>query len=112
VQHPLFRGGISVIEAEQAKPGVPPSVRVHVKVVPGAKREQIAGLLGDRLKVRVAQPPEGGKANKAVCALIADALGIKASAVSVIAGASSPEKVLRVEGIGVEAARAALAAHS
>ena len=38
-------------------------LEIRVKAVPGAKREEIAGALGDRLKIRVAQPPEGGRAN-------------------------------------------------
>ena len=36
--------------------------RVRVKVVPGASRTKVVGVLGDRLKVAVAAPPEGGKA--------------------------------------------------
>ncbi len=75
------------------------SVRIALKVVPGAKRDEIAGPLGDRLKVRVAAPPEDGKANRAVCAVIAAALGLKPKAVSVVVGLSSPEKIVRVEGV-------------
>lgn len=80
-------------------------MRIALKVVPGARRDQIVGLLGDRLKVRVSAPPEAGKANKAVCALLAQALGVKAAAVSVVAGAASPEKTVVVEGLTVDAAR-------
>ena len=39
---------------------------IRVKAVPGASRDEIAGPLGDRLKIRIAAPPEGGKANKAI----------------------------------------------
>lgn len=72
---------------------------LSVKAVPGAKRDQVAGLLGERLKVRVSQPPEGGKANRAICELLAEELGVKGSAVSVVRGASSAEKVVRIEGV-------------
>ena len=72
-------------------------VLIRVKAVPGASREEIAGPLGDRLKVRVSAPPEGGRANKAVCRLIAGALGVKPKQVSIEAGRSSPEKTIRVE---------------
>lgn len=75
------------------------SVRIALKVVPGAKRDEIAGPLGDRLKVRVAAPPEDGKANRAVCAVIAAALGIKPKSVSVVVGLASAEKIVRVEGV-------------
>ena len=74
-----------------------PDVLIRVKAVPGASRQEIAGPLGDRLKVRVSAPPEGGRANKAVCVLIARALGIKPKQVSIEAGRSSPEKTIRVE---------------
>jgi len=76
-------------------------VTIRVKAVPGAKREQIAGVLGDRLKIKVSAPPEGGKANAAICALIAKTLGVKAGAVSVVSGMTNPEKVVRVEGMSV-----------
>lgn len=76
---------------------------IAVKAVPGAKRDEIVGLLGDRLKVRVSAPPEGGRANKAIEALIAGALGVRASAVEVEAGHSSAEKVVRVRGCAVQA---------
>ncbi len=73
-------------------------VLLWVKAVPGASRDQIAGLLGDRLKVRVSAPPEGGKANKAICKLIASALGVKVRRVTIESGQTNPEKVVRVEG--------------
>lgn len=66
--------------------------------MPGAKQDAIAGPYGERLKVRVAAPPEGGKANKAICRLIAGALGVRPSAVTVTSGLSSAEKTVRIEG--------------
>ena len=78
-----------------------PDVLIRVKVVPGASRDAVAGTLGDRLKVRVSAPPEGGRANKAVCAVIARALDVKPKQVSIEAGRSNPEKTVRVEGCDV-----------
>ena len=80
-------------------------VLLWIKAVPGASRDQIAGLLGDRLKVRVSAPPEGGKANNAFCKLLAWALGVKANQVSIESGATSPEKVLRVAGVTTDVLR-------
>lgn len=74
-------------------------VLLWIKAVPGASRDQIAGLVGDRLKVRVAAPPEGGKANKAICKLLAKALGVKASQVSIESGQANPEKIIRIAGV-------------
>ena len=53
-----------------------PVCRLPVKVVPGAARSEVAGRLGAAVKVRVAAPPEGGQANRAVCALLAERLGL------------------------------------
>ncbi len=74
------------------------SVLIRVKAVPGASRDEIAGVLGDRLKIRVNAPPEGGKANKAIVKLLADALGIKTADVVLESGASSAQKVVRIFG--------------
>ena len=77
-----------------------------VKVVPGASRDRIAGPLGERLKVQVRQAPEKGKANRAVCDLLAAALGVARGDVTVVRGQTRPEKALVVRGMGpVEAAR-------
>lgn len=84
------------------------AVRLWIKVVPGASRDEIGGVLGERLKVRVAAPPEGGKANQAACRVLARALKVKAGLVRVESGHSSPEKVIRIEGIDVPRARGSL----
>lgn len=81
---------------------------LHIKAVPGARRDEIAGPLGERLKVRVSAPPEGGKANKAICALVAERLGVRAAIVNVLRGQTSAEKTLRIGGMRPEAANARL----
>jgi len=65
--------------------------------VPGASRSEIVGVLGDRLKVRVAAPAEGGKANRAVVDLLRKWLG--ARDLEVVAGVSSRDKTVRVFGL-------------
>ena len=83
-------------------------VEIAVKVVPGASRDRIAGCLGDALKIQVAAPPEKGKANKAVEALLAKTLGARTSDVTVVGGLTSPRKVVRITGATAGAVRAAL----
>lgn len=95
-------------EIVTALPGQDPAIAIRVKAVPGARRTRIVGPLGDRLKVQVAAPPEDGRANRAICELIAEALGIRNDAVMLIAGPTSPQKALRATGIDVATARARL----
>ena len=74
-------------------------LRFPVKVVPGSARERIVGLYGSALKVAVTAPPEQGKANAALCALLARVLELPGHAVRVTAGAGSPRKTVEVEGL-------------
>jgi uncharacterized protein (TIGR00251 family) len=73
-----------------------------LKVVPGASRNALAGPYGDRLRVRVAAPPEGGKANRAVIALLADRLGVPGSTLRVVKGETHPLKTVFVPALGRE----------
>jgi uncharacterized protein YggU (UPF0235/DUF167 family) len=70
--------------------------------VPGARRPGIAGRHGAAWKVRVAAPPEDGRANAAVCALLAELLELPRSAVTLVSGHGSREKLVDVAGIGRE----------
>ena len=90
---------------EKAVTAVAHGVQVAVKVVPGSSRDRIAGCLGDALKLTVAAPPEAGKANKAVCKLLAKALGCNLRDVQVVSGATSPQKHLLVTGVTAEQVR-------
>ena len=73
-------------------------VLIWVKAVPGASRDEIAGVVGDRLKIRISAPPEGGKANKAICKLLASSLGVKPNQISIERGETSPAKIVRISG--------------
>lgn len=81
---------------------LPDAIGVAVKVQPKSRRPGLRGRApsadGDRLRIGVAEPAEGGRANRAACAALADALGLPPSAVTVTAGATSREKTLRVAG--------------
>lgn len=88
-----------------ARPG---GVELCVKVVPGASRSRLVGQLGEALKVAIAAPPEGGKANAALIDLLAGALGVKRSDVAIVSGHSHPLKRVAVAGLSVAEARAKL----
>ncbi len=87
-----------------------PACRLRVKVVPGASRSEVVGLLGAAVKVRVAAPPEGGQANREVCALLAERLGLPLAQVTVVAGPASPVKIIGLVGITETEAKARLLA--
>lgn len=82
------------------------AIRLHVQ--PGAGRSEVVGRHGDAIKVRVAAPPERGRANDACAALLARLLAVKPAAVELTSGASSRAKRFVVTGVELEGARRAL----
>ena len=72
-------------------------IRLHVQ--PGAGKTAVVGRHGDAVKVRVAAPPEGGRANDAVVALIAATFDVKLAQVTLLSGESSRAKRVQVDGI-------------
>lgn len=79
-------------------------VKIRLKVVAGASRTKVAEVLGERLKVQVAAPPEGGKANKAVCELLAKVFGVPARNVSIVAGHGQSMKTALLVVVSVQEA--------
>ena len=75
------------------------SALVRVRLQPRAKRDEIIGERDGTLIVRVSAPPVEGRANAALCRLLARALDVAPSRVSVVRGASAREKVVRVDGL-------------
>lgn len=69
---------------------------VRVYAQPRASRDEIAGLHGDALKIRVAAPPVDGEANEALCRFLARACGVAKSAVSVESGDTGRQKTVRI----------------
>lgn len=72
---------------------------LSVRVVPKASKTEIVGLEGKTLRVRVAAPPEKGKANKELIKLLAGTLGVRNDQVEIISGQRARRKRVRVDGI-------------
>jgi uncharacterized protein (TIGR00251 family) len=72
---------------------------LRVRVQARARREEIAGERDGALLVRVTAPPVEGRANRAVCKLLATRLRVPASRVTVVRGARGRDKLVRVEGL-------------
>jgi uncharacterized protein (TIGR00251 family) len=85
------------------------AARIAVRLQPRASRDEIVGLRDGTLVVRVSAPPVDGRANSALCKLIARRAGVAASRVSVVRGERSRDKLVEVEGVDAEALAAALA---
>lgn len=84
---------------------VPPSVKINLRVIPGAKRDAIDGFLDGVLRVRVTAAPQDGNANRAVVKLLAKQLGLPRSSVVLAKGARSRDKVIEVSGLDLKAIR-------
>ncbi len=73
--------------------------RLKLRVSPRSRRPGIAGRHGDAWKVRVAEPPEDGRANEAVLDLLAKTLDLPRSRFALVSGHSSREKIVELDGV-------------
>ena len=83
-------------------------VKLSVRVQANARRDQIVGVREGVLVVRVAAPALDGRANRALCRLLAKRLGIPRSSVIIALGQRSRVKLVQVEGIDQATLDAAL----
>lgn len=82
------------------------AVRVH----PRARKNAITGVLGDALKLSLTAPPAEGRANDACIEFLAEVLRLPRSSVTIAAGHSSRNKVVRVSGFSASAVAERIAA--
>jgi uncharacterized protein (TIGR00251 family) len=75
------------------------STRLRLRVSPGANRAAVVGRYGQAWKVRVAAPPEGGRANDALLRLLAETLSVPRDAVKLVSGHAARDKVVELAGI-------------
>ena len=72
---------------------------LKLRVSPGARRPGFAGRHGDAWKVRVAEPPEDGRANEAVLRLLAEALDVPRARLTLVSGQTSRDKIVMLDGL-------------
>ncbi len=75
---------------------------IQIKVVPRASKNEISGLHGDALKVRLKAPPVDGKANKELLRFMAKALQLSTQQLQITSGASSRNKRVKVDSLTPE----------
>ena len=93
-----------MIELHDTATGVTFAIKVH----PRAKKNAITGAVGDALKVSLTAPPVDGKANDACVEFFAKLLNVPRSSVTIAAGQTSRNKVIRVQGLSADALRRCL----
>ncbi len=82
------------------------SCTLAIKAIPNAPRSEVICWLGEALKVKVHAPPVEGRANDALCTFLAETLGLPRRAVTVLRSDTSWQKVVRIEGLSLKAAKA------
>jgi hypothetical protein len=82
--------------------------KVSVRVQANARRDELVGIRDGGLVVRVAAPALDGRANRALCRLLAKRLGVSPSSVTIVRGQRSRDKLVQVEGVDQAALEAAL----
>lgn len=86
-------------------------VVVQIQVQPRSSKNQLVGLQGDALKVKLTSPPVDGAANKACCAYLAKLFGVAKGAVELIAGDRSRQKRVLLKGLDAQTVETVLRAH-
>jgi uncharacterized protein (TIGR00251 family) len=93
-----------MIQVHDTEAGATFAVKVH----PRAKKNAITGEVGDAMKLALTAPPVDGKANDACIEFFAKLLQVSRSSVTIAAGQTSRNKVIRVAGISAEEVRSRL----
>lgn len=72
-----------------------------IKVIPNAKKNEVIGWINNELKIRIAAVPEKGNANEEVVNFLAKYLKISKTKITLIKGATSRHKLLKIEDINL-----------
>ena len=72
---------------------------LQVKVHPGAGRNEITGFSGNTILLKIAAPPEKGKANRELVEFLASLLGVNKSSITIVKGETGRNKFISVNGL-------------
>ena len=73
-------------------------ITIKVRVEPKASKREISGIIGDSLKIKVHSPPCGGAANEELRELLSERFSIRKTAIKIIKGRTSKDKIVEIEG--------------
>ncbi len=80
-------------------------IMLHIHLQPKAKKDEIVGSYGNKLKIRLTAPPIEGKANEALRKFLARVLKVPRSAISIVRGDLSRQKDIYIEGLDLDTAQ-------
>ena len=86
----------------------PDGVTFPVRVLPRSSRNEVAGEHDGALKVKLTAPPVEGAANKALVGFLSEKLKISKSNIEILSGHTGKNKLVKVSGLDLKTARAAL----
>ena len=90
---------MTVSWAREVAIGKESGVELFLHCQPGAKKTEVKGVHGDRLKIRLAAPPVEGRANDALIAWLSKALGVPTAQIELISGDTGRQKRVRIVGL-------------
>jgi uncharacterized protein (TIGR00251 family) len=86
------------------------TTRLSLKVQPNTGRNQVVGFINDVWKVKIAAPPDKGKANKELIEFLSDILGLRKDNITILKGETSHNKIIAITGFNLEEVTKTLAA--
>ncbi len=86
-------------------------VKISIKVSPDAGRNEVAGQLDTAWRIKIAAPPDKGRANKELIDFLSKTLGVKRNSLSILRGHASRNKLISVEGLTQEEVNSRLSRH-
>jgi uncharacterized protein len=77
-------------------------VHLRLRIQPRASREEVVGVSGDAIRIRLTAPPVDGAANEALVRFLAERLEVPRSAVELVSGLTGRTKLVAVAGLSAE----------
>ncbi len=87
------------------------AVKIPLKVIPNAPKDQIVGWQGSRLKLKITAPPRDGRANDHLIDFLADVFDVSPVDITLVRGETSRKKTVQIAGVSADEARALLQSH-
>jgi len=83
-------------------------IKISIKVQPNSNRNEVVGVVNGVWKIKIAAPPDKGKANKELVDFLSELLDIKKDRINILRGQTSHNKIVEIEGLSAEALSAGM----